>query len=99
MVDAVNDSEPARDTWRVAAAGTGAVPVFVLLALDDEAEHRRRLEGRVRDLAHVPEPSWDDVRARAATYAPWPAGTCLRVGAERPVEDVVEELLDRLPGR
>ncbi len=53
----------------------------------------------MRDLAHVPEPSWDDVRARAATYAPWPAGTCLRVGAERPVEDVVEELLDRLPGR
>jgi predicted kinase len=99
VVDAVNDSEPARGTWRRAAAGTGTELAFVLLTLDDEAEHRRRLEGRVRGLAHVPEPSWDAVRARAAAYAPWAEGACVRIGAERPVDEVVRGLLDRLPGR
>jgi predicted kinase len=99
VVDAVNDSEPARRTWRVAAARAGAGLVFVLLTLDDEDEHRRRLESRVRDLVHVPEPSWDDVRARAAAYEPWAEGGCLRLDAAPAVGDVVAALLDRLPGR
>jgi predicted kinase len=98
VVDAVNDSEPARETWRVAAANAGTALVFVLLTLDDEAEHRRRLEGRSRNLTHVPEPSWDDVRARAAAYAPWAEDGCLRLSVERPVDEVVLELIDRLPG-
>jgi predicted kinase len=96
VVDAVNDSEPARSTWRVAAANAGAELAFVLLTLDDETEHRRRLEGRVRDLVHVPEPSWTDVLARAAAYEPWTEGTCLRVDAQRTVDEVVLELVDRL---
>ena len=98
VADAVNDSEPARETWRAAAENSGIEPSFVLLTLDDEEEHRRRLEGRVRDLTHVPEPSWQDVRARAAAYAPWATGTCLRLSAERPVEVLVRELMDRLAG-
>ena len=98
VVDAVNDSEPARDTWRAAAAATGSDLVFVVLELDDAVEHRRRLETRLRDLEHVPEPSWDDVTARAAAYAPWAEGECLRVDARRPVEELVEELAGRLAG-
>ena len=97
VVDAVNDSEPARETWRVAAADVGAELVFVLLSLDDGDEHRRRLEDRARHLTHVSEPSWDDVLARAAAYAPWAEGSCLRVGAELSVDEVVLELMDRLP--
>ena len=99
LVDAVNDSEQARETWRMAAANTEATLAFVLLTLDDEAEHRRRLDGRVRDLTHVPEPSWADVLERAAAYEPWAEGACLRVDAERAVDEVVLELMDRLPGR
>ena len=98
VVDAVNDSEPARGTWRAAAAATCSDLVFVVLALEDVVEHRRRLETRVRGLENVPEPSWDDVTARAATYAPWVEGECLRVDAGRPVEELVEELVDRLGG-
>jgi predicted kinase len=98
VVDAVNDSEPARDTWRAAAAATGSDPVFVVLALEDGVEHRRRLETRVRGLENVPEPSWDDVTARAAAYAPWAEGECLQVDARRPVEDLVVELVGRLAG-
>jgi predicted kinase len=97
VVDAVNDSEPARDTWRVAAATSGAELVFVLLVLDDAAEHRRRLEGRARSLVHVPEPSWEDVRGRAASYAPWADDGCLRVDASGSVDEIVLALLDRLP--
>ncbi|MDT0278153.1 AAA family ATPase [Blastococcus goldschmidtiae] len=99
VVDAVNDSEPARETWRAAVEGTGAELVSVLLVLDDAGEHRRRLEGRGRPLGHLPEPSWEDVLARAAAYVPWPEGTCLRIGAQGSVDDVVAELLERLPGR
>lgn len=98
VVDAVNDSEPARDTWRAAAAATGSDLVFVVLALDDAVEHRRRLETRVRDLEHVPEPTWAEVTARAAAYAPWAEGQCLRVDARRPVAELVEELAGRLAG-
>jgi predicted kinase len=96
LVDAVNDSGPARETWRTAAANTEATLAFVLLTLDDEAEHRRRLDGRVRELTHVPEPSWADVLRRAAAYAPWADGACLRVDAKRSVDEVVLELMGRL---
>ncbi|TKJ31564.1 AAA family ATPase [Blastococcus sp. CCUG 61487] len=99
VVDAVNDSEPARDTWRTAAATSRSRLVFVVLVLDDVAEHRRRLATRQRGLTHVPEPSWAEVRARAATYAPWSDDECLRLDAGRPVEDLVEELTARLAGR
>ncbi|MCA0144761.1 AAA family ATPase [Blastococcus sp. LR1] len=95
VVDAVNDSASARDTWRT-ATGAGSGPEFVLLALDDEAEHRRRLAGRRRDLTHVPEPGWGEVTARAAAYEPWPDGECLRVDAARPVDEIVGELLEHL---
>ncbi|MGY1833610.1 AAA family ATPase [Blastococcus sp. SYSU DS0510] len=98
VVDAVNDSEPARDTWRAASAHAGADLAFVLLTLRDEVEHRRRLEGRRRGLAHVPEPSWDEVRARAAAYAPWAEAAVLRMDAARPVDELASELLDRLAG-
>ena len=97
VADAVNDSEPARDTWRKAAANAGADLVFVLLTLHDADEHRRRLGDRVRHLTHVSEPSWGDVLAGAAAYAPWPEGACLRVAAEPTVDEVVLELVDRLP--
>jgi predicted kinase len=99
VVDAVNDSAPARETWRVAAANAGAHLTFVLLTLDDEAEHRRRLEGRVRGLTHIREPSWEDVLTRTAAYAPWAEEACLRVGTERPVDELVLELLHRLADR
>jgi len=95
VVDAVNDSRPARDTWRRAAAPSGARVLFVLLSLDDQDEHRRRLTGRVRDLAHLPEPSWDEVRDRAAAYEPWPE-VDLCCDASAPVDRTVEAVLASL---
>ncbi len=71
IVDAVNDSEAARDTWRRAAEAASAPLVFVLLAPPGEREHRLRLEGRTRRLLHQSEPTWESVLERARTYERW----------------------------
>lgn len=68
VVDAVNDSEEARQTWRSAADAVGA---GLLLVTSDEREHERRLLGRNRGFSHVSEPTWADVHRRRAEYAPW----------------------------
>ncbi len=98
VVDAVNDSQEARDTWRRGSARAGAELVFVMLTLNDETEHRRRLEKRARSLTHIPAPTWNEVQQRAATYAPW-AEDCLHVSAEQPVDQMAREILSRLPNR
>jgi predicted kinase len=95
VVDAVNDSELARQTWRTAARNT-AVPLrFVLLTLTDKAEHRRRLEGRVRGFVNLPEPTWDDVLARAQSFEPW-SGDHEVVNANRSYPEVVRTVLNLL---
>lgn len=64
VVDAVNDSEAARETWRTASRNTGASLAFVVLACSDRAEHRSRLSDRQRGFSHVGEPTWEQVLAR-----------------------------------
>ncbi|NEE00487.1 AAA family ATPase [Phytoactinopolyspora halotolerans] len=71
VVDAVNDSEDARQTWRTATSATGAVLAFVYLMISDAREHERRLVGRDRGLVHVGEPTWTDVQRRRVEYAVW----------------------------
>ncbi len=98
VVDAVNDSELARQTWRSAAERGGVPVVFVLLVLDDAVEHRRRLEGRTRGFTHVPEPTWDEVQARAKTFAPW-SGPVEVIDAGGSRSDVLTLVLERLRAR
>lgn len=71
VVDAVNDSEEARQTWRRAASRANARLEFVHLTISDALEHEQRLSGRDRGLAHVGEPTWPDVQHRRAGYAEW----------------------------
>jgi predicted kinase len=92
VVDAVNDSEAARDTWRRASASTGVPVNFVLLTLSDVGEHRRRLEGRQRGLSHVPEPTWEQVQARAGSFEPW-VDVHAAIDATVPLGDLVQEVL------
>jgi len=91
VVDAVNDSEPARDTWRRAALESGSPLRFVVLSPPDPKEHRRRLETRSRGLLHVSEPTWERVEARAAAYAPWVDEPVL-VDARQELEAVVAQV-------
>lgn len=71
VVDAVNDSEEARQTWRTAALRTDARIEFVHLVVSDVQEHERRVSGRDRGLVHIGEPTWLDVQRRRADYAAW----------------------------
>lgn len=98
VVDAVNDSDEARQTWRAAAARTGAEIAFVHLVLSDAAEHRRRLRGRVRGLEHVGEPTWEDVQRRRSDYAAW-TDAVVQVDTGGRTADEIAELLAARFGR
>ena len=96
VVDAVNDSEGARDTWRRAGAATGASVEFIHLVIADTREHEQRLLGRDRGFTQVAEPTWADVQRRSAGYAAW-ADRVLEVDTSaRTADDVAEELAARL---
>ncbi|MFA9431850.1 AAA family ATPase [Egicoccus sp. AB-alg2] len=95
VVDAVNDSEPARQVWRDAAASCGVELRFVLLVPPATSEHQRRLRVRQRGLDLLPEPSWRQVEARAAGYEPWPDAP-LALLADEPVETLVQRLVHEL---
>lgn len=95
VVDAVNDSDAARQTWRNAADRTAAVLRFVMLNCSSVEEHRRRLEGRRRGLHHVPEPAWEQVLARASGFEPW-TDECIMVDTQQPLEAVINEVHQRL---
>jgi predicted kinase len=71
VVDAVNDSEAARDTWRTTASTSESSLRFAVLTCSNLDEHRRRLEGRFRRFSRLPEPPWSQVLSRARDYAPW----------------------------
>ncbi|GAA4737164.1 AAA family ATPase [Amnibacterium soli] len=94
VVDAVNDSEPARGTWRRAAAATGAALLQIVLVIDDAATHRTRLEGRTRPFVHLAEPAWDAVVV--ARPDRWGPGV-LRLDAAHPVEELARSVLAAVP--
>jgi predicted kinase len=96
IVDAVNDSEPARDTWRRAAEAASVPLVFVLLTPPPEGEHRRRLQGRTRNLTHQSEPTWEHVQARAQTYEAW-RDPPVSIDSGQPLDVVVDEVAAIVP--
>lgn len=91
VVDAVNDSAIARRTWSAAAEATGTRVRFAVLTPPPPSEHRRRLQRRDRRLAHLPEPTWEQIEARAAAFAPWEED-CIVVDSGRAVEAVIDEI-------
>jgi predicted kinase len=89
VVDAVNESDAARQTWRTAAAASGADLRFVVTVCSDPLEHRRRLEARVRGFEYVDEPTWADVLARSDADEPW-VDDHLTVDTVTPLDSVVD---------
>ena len=98
IADAVNGVAATRDGWVALAARTGATLRFVEVLCSDAAEHRRRVETRVREMPGQHLPTWDEVVSRR--YEPWPpelsdrlvvdntgdaAGHVARIVAELPV--------------
>lgn len=93
VVDAVNDSEAARATWRRAAERSGTPLLCILLVPPPAGMHRDRLAGRTRPLVHVPEPTWAEVMTRAQTYEPW-QGDHVEVDSGQPLDHVVDRVVD-----
>lgn len=91
VVDAVNDSDIARCTWRNAAKTAGCAVRFVLLTPPPCEEHERRLTGRSRGLIHLPEPSWEEVKACALAYEPW-GDDCVVIDSMLSVDVIVDQI-------
>jgi len=96
VIDAVNDSEEARQTWRLAALRTHARIEFVHLVVSDVQEHERRLRGRDRGLSHVGEPTWSDVQRRRDDYAAWSHDVLEFDSAARTAGEIADALTARL---
>lgn len=71
VVDAVNDVEEARGQWSGLAGRHDGECHFVEVVCADQAEHRRRLESRVRDLGDFPEPTWNSLAERRVRLEAW----------------------------
>jgi predicted kinase len=95
IIDAVNAVELARQQWRELAGRTGTELRFIEVRCSDEAEHRRRLERRRRDIGGFPEPTWESVQARRADFDDW-NDERLVLDAMTPLDDNVRLALDHL---
>ncbi|WP_326544334.1 AAA family ATPase [Pseudorhodoferax sp.] len=69
VADCVNPLGLTRAAWRAVAADAGVPVVEVELFCSDAAEHRRRVESRVADIAGLVQPNWAAVQQRA--YERW----------------------------
>jgi predicted kinase len=98
VVDAVNDSDPARTTWSRAADATGAVLLMAVLGIGDPAVHRARLEGRARPFVQIAEPTWEEVLRRQKAAATWGDGV-LHLDAAQPAAVLAQALLVELASR
>lgn len=97
VVDAVNPVLAAREGWRRAADGAGVALRYVEVVCSDAAEHRRRVEGRVGEVAAFPAPTWHQVTSRL--YEPWGADLPrLVVDNLGPPDPHVEEIVRYLAG-
>jgi predicted kinase len=93
VADSVSDSEPARVTWRRAAAAASRPLLVVEVVCPDPVEHRRRVTSRSRGFAGVPDPTWEQVQARSAAYQPW-SDERLVVDSLQPPDDVATEICE-----
>jgi predicted kinase len=91
VVDAVNSIELVRAWWRDLAAEFGVPRPLIECVCMDHALHRRRLEGRQRDVPgflYEDEAAWPAVERRRAEYE-----TC---GDDRLILDAVNPLDDNI---
>lgn len=69
IADSVNPVPESRKGWHAVADAAGSPVLDVEVICGDEAEHRRRVETRVPDIAGFELPSWQRIKSRG--YIPW----------------------------
>jgi predicted kinase len=91
IADSVNPLALTRDAWVAVAARAGVPVVEVEVVCSDTAEHRRRVERRVSDVAGLVIPSWDAVQNRV--YEAWSRPHVVLDTASRTASEGVDALL------
>lgn len=69
VADSVNPLAISREAWREVAAIASSAIIEIEVVCSDVAEHRRRVETRLTDIAGLAPPSWAMVEQR--DYEPW----------------------------
>jgi predicted kinase len=92
VVDAVNAVGEAKTFWIELARRLDTRLLAIEAILSDGAVHRRRLAGRVRELA-IAEPTWEAVVLRRDEWVAWPFAP-LVVDSIAPLDDNVARILD-----
>ena len=85
----------ARAQWRGLAGRMDSDLRFIEVRCSDEAEHRRRLDGRQRQIDGFPEPTWASVQVRRAGFEDW-RDERLVVDSMAPLDDNVGLALEYL---
>ena len=71
IVDAVNPVADARAMWRALSEQHHVPLKMIEIICSDEVIHRKRIEGRVRNIEGMPEVDWERVAERKAEYQAW----------------------------
>lgn len=95
VADCVNPWPLTRDDWRAIGERIGVPLVEVEVVCSDQAEHRRRVESRVADIAGHRVPTWQDVMER--DYRAWDRQPVVIDTARRSVSESVQAIVSALP--
>lgn len=95
VADCVNPWPLTRDEWRAVAERIGVSVVEIEVVCSDQAEHRRRVESRVADLAGHRAPTWHDVVHR--DYRAWDRPRLVIDTARLTVSASVQAIASALP--
>jgi predicted kinase len=94
IADSVNSIAVTRVAWLEVASLAGKRAVEIEIICSDKAEHRRRAETRLTDVAGLIKPTWQEIVERV--YEPWD-GRDIRVDtAMQSVEELVNDTICRL---
>jgi len=97
VADCVNPWPLTRDEWRAVGERIGVPVVDVEVVCSDQAEHRRRVESRVADIAGHRVPTWPEVVER--DYRAWGRERLVIDTARRSVSESVQAIVCALPPR
>ncbi len=95
VADSVNPVETTRGAWREVALRAGTRYIEIEIVCSDQAEHRRRVELRIADIAGHQIPTWQQVCDRE--YEPWQAGIVIDTAGQH-IEESVLALRESLEG-
>jgi predicted kinase len=89
VADSVNPLPVTRVAWQAVARSAEVPLIEVEIVCSDQAEHRRRIEGRLSEGPGI-GPTWEEVVAR--DYRAWSSTTCVIDTASLTVDEAVARL-------